>query len=337
MVSTAEVSLALFAAAIAYLATPLIARAMRAIGHVRPDVHKPGRPLVPYSGGVALYIAITPSLLLLVLLQPSLLPQTTTLALVATAAFLVGLVDDFKVLGGLTKTALTLLAVLPVVAAHAVWPAQVQLGRPLVPVLGRLRLTIIYWLLLPLAVAGPANVVNMLDVFNGVMPASTLLATLALMISTHVIYSDPQAGILLAPLVGALVGYLPYNKWPARILNGDSGSLLVGAYIGAAALLTHTEFIAMIALMPHILNGALVIGSVRGLKEHRAMEERPVRILPDYRLAASRSLRAPISLTRIILALDGPLSEREVAMRLVGLGAVSSLMALASALLVPGW
>jgi len=332
----AEAALTLFAAVTAYLITPLIAKAMRAIGHVRPDVHKPGRPLVPYSGGIALYIAVAPSLLLLALLQPSLLPQTITLALVTGAAFVVGLVDDFKVLGGLMKTSLTLLTVLPVVIAHAIWPSQIQLGRPLVPILGKLRLTIIYWLLLPLAVAGPANVVNMLDVFNGVMPASTLLAALALMVSNHIIYSDPQAGILLAPLVGALAGYLPYNRWPARILNGDSGSLLVGAYIGAAAILTRTEFVAMVALMPHILNGALVIGSVGGLKEHRAMEERPIRILPDYRLAASRSLKAPISLTRIILALDGPLTEREVVKRLVGLGAASSFMALMSALLVPG-
>lgn len=335
MVEAAEPALALFAAAIAYLITPLVARAMQAIGHVRPDVHKPGRPLVPYSGGVALYVAVSASLLLLALLEPSSLPQVATLALVTTTAFLIGLVDDFKVLSGPVKTALTILTVLPVVVARATWPARIVLGRPIVPVLGKLRLTIIYWLLLPLAVAGPANVVNMLDVFNGVMPASTLLAALALTASAHVIHGDPQAGILLAPLVGALAGYLPYNRWPARILNGDSGSLLVGAYIGAAALLMRTEFFAMIALMPHILNGALVISSVGGLKEHRAVEERPVKVLPDYRLAASRSLKAPISLTRIVLALEGPLSEREVAKRLIGLGAASSLMALASALLVP--
>jgi len=322
-----------FSAILAHAITPRVAEAMSALNHVRPDVHKPGRPLVPYSGGIAIYASTMLALLAAALFDTSLAAQICVLAAVASIAFAVGLVDDFKVLGGRTKTLLTLLTVLPLVVAHITLPSHVQLGRPLVPLLGRLRLTIVYWLLLPLVAAGPANVVNMLDVFNGVMPATSLAATIALVVSAYLI--EPRGALLLLPLLGALAGYLPYNKWPARVLNGDSGSLMVGAYIGAVAALLHLEFIAAVTLIPHILNGALVIASVGGFKEHRQMRERPVLVREDFKLVASSSQTAPISLVRLILAVEGPLEERQVAVRLIALGIVSSILAVVSALLTP--
>jgi len=329
-----ECAFALLApAAVAYLLTPRVARLMRSLNHVRPDVHKPGRPMVPYSGGVAIYASSVPFLIALALLDSALAVRAYALVVAISIAFAVGLVDDFKVLSGRTKTLLSLLTVLPLLAAHVAQPAHVQLGRPLVPLLGRLRLTIVYWILLPLVAAGPANVVNMLDVLNGVMPATSLAAASALAVSALLI--DPRGALLLLPLVGALAGYLPYNRWPARVLNGDSGSLMVGAYIGAAAALLHLEFLAAVALIPHILNGALVITSVRGFKEHRQMRERPVVVREDYKLAPSTSPTAPVSLVRLILAVDGPLEERQVAPRLIALGVFSSALAALSALLIP--
>lgn len=317
-----------------YLVTPLIAKKMRTINHVRPDVHKPGRPLVPYSGGVALFIAVLSASSLVVLLEPTLLPRVFTVVATFTTAFMIGIVDDFKVLKARVKTALTVSTLAPALIAHFIWPEQIVFGRPLVPFLGKLRITLIYWLLFPLAVAGPANVVNMLDVFNGVMPATTFSAAVALTIGACLKGSWDSA-LLLAPLVGALIGYLPYNRWPARILNGDSGSLLVGAYIGAAAATLNLEFVALIALLPHIINGILVIGSVGGLKEHREMRGRPVEVLSDYRLASSTDQNAPVSLTRLILAIDGSMPEQEIVKRLVLLGMISSSLAVISVFFIP--
>ena len=325
---------ALASASISYLVTPLFCKAMRKIGHTRPDVHKPGHPQVPYSGGVVLYTATTFSLLVVAVLKSGVLPKLSVVWAVSTVAFLIGLFDDFKVLGARVKTALTLLAVLPLLGAYLLLPHQIRLGRPLVPILGRLRITIVYWLLIPLIAAGPANAVNMLDVFNGVMP-STALSTSAALLLAALLLGNSEGALLIAPLLGALAGYLPYNKWPAKVLNGDSGSLMVGAYIGAAAAVLNLEFVAMVALMPHIINGALVIGSVGGLKEHRQMKGRPVSILADYKLAATSDAQAPISLTRVLLAVEGPMPERDIANRLILLGVVSSTLAALSAALIP--
>lgn len=325
---------AALSASLAYAITPLVAKAMRARGHVRPDAHKPGTPLVPYSGGVALYAAVMPSLALAAALEPDVSVQVIVLAASATLAFVLGLVDDFRVMKGDVKTFLSILCALPLAIGYLLCPAAVQLGRPRIPLVGGLRITIIYWLLLPLVAAGSANVVNMLDVFNGVMPASTLIASLAMLASACIL--GPDWGLLLlAPLIGALAGYLPYNRWPARILNGDSGSLMVGAYIGVVAAHMRLEFIAAVALIPHIVNGALVIASVGGLKEHRQIKERPTILLPDFRLKASESRTAPLTLTRLVLALEGPVDERRVTARLVQLSVLSGLLAVASALLTP--
>ena len=336
MVDPLELALTAISALLAYSLTPALIRVLNRLGHVRPDAHKPGKPSVAYSGGIALYAATTLTLLLVLSAHPELGPEIGVVYAASTIAFTVGLVDDVKVLGGEVKTGLTLLAIMPIVLGYLAWPAHVPVGRPLVPILGRLRLTVIYWLLLPLAAAGPANVVNMLDVFNGVMPATTLLASIALAASIHLVYANASRALLLAPLMGALIGYLPFNRNPARILNGDSGSLFVGAYLGVIAILTRMEFVAMIALMPHILNGALVIGSIGGLKEHRKIRERPTYLTHDFRLAASRSVKAPVSLTRLILAIEGPLTESEVVSRLVFLEAVCSTLAVVSALMIPG-
>ena len=330
------IELLLFAvsAGLAYLLTPIVANVMVRIGHVRPDVHKQGQPKVPYSGGVALYAVVLPMLIVAALLRPEASLRALSLLSATTIAFAIGLVDDFKVLGGKVKTVLTFLTVTPIVLAHALFPGAIPLGRPLVPFIGRLRITLIYWVLLPFITAAPANVVNMLDVFNGVMPATSLLTVFSMVIAS-VILGERQGVLLLVPLAGALLGYLPYNRWPARIFNGDSGSLMVGAYIGAAAALLQLEYVTAVALLPHLLNGALIIISVGGFKEHREMKGRPVIVLPDYRLAASDNLEAPISLVRIILTLEGPLSERDLIKRLTGLSAVSAILAVISSLLIP--
>ncbi len=325
--------LAALAALASLLLTPLVAALMRRLGHTRPDVHKRGQPQLPYSGGVAIFAACMLPLALLAALRPQGAVKVAVLASSSSLALIVGLIDDFKVLGGRLKTLLTILTVVPLLLAHLFAPDHVQLGRPLVPVLGRLRITVIYWALLPLVAAGPANLVNMLDVFNGVMPATSLLSALAMAFAS-VALGREEGLLLLMPLVGALVGYLPYNWYPARILNGDSGSLFVGAYIGAAAALLQLEYVAAVALVPHVINGVLVVSS-GGFKEHREMRGRPTVIMPDYKLAASTDPEAPVSLVRLILSIDGPLGEQQVVKRLVALSGLSSLLAALSSLMIP--
>ncbi len=314
------------------IATPLINYLHRK-GIVRPDVHKPGRPLIAHSGGIILIISFTVSTFSSIIFFPQYTIEILTIWFTAFLCFLIGLIDDIVILPGKTKTILTTLSILPIVISTTLFPRRIIIGRPLVPIIGRIRLTILYWVLLPLAIAGPANAVNMLDVMNGIMPGTMIIASIAILFSSVVLGS--KVGLIVAViLLGILIGYYPYNRYPAKVFNGDSGSLMIGGILGAVAVISRMEFIILTVLLPHVLNAYLVISSIGGLKEHRQLRERPIKVTKDGLLIANPSPTAPLSLTRLILLLGGEGREHEVVKVYLIVEAVSSILAIAVAFLM---
>ncbi len=316
-----------------FMLTPIVAGTLRRAGILRLDYHKPEpRPWVPPLGGIPVFAAASIGTAAAYVCFPDYRLELTAHWLSVAIAFTIGVVDEFVVLKGKTKTLLTLLTLLPVVAAWMVGGGRIVLGKPFVPLLGSLRITIIYWLLLPLAIAGPANVVNMLDVMNGVMPSTTLLAFGATLAAAWILNSE--LGVIVSVIwLGALAGYLPYNTYPASIFNGDSASLAVGAALGSAAVLCRLEFIVLVALLPHLLNGFLVIKSA-GLREHRAHKDRPIKVEPDGTLRANTSPLAPMSLTRLLLLFSGEAKEQDVVEAFIFLEFVAALLSVVSAVMV---
>ncbi|WP_418982362.1 phospho-N-acetylmuramoyl-pentapeptide-transferase [Alistipes sp.] len=104
------------------------------------------------------------------------------------------------------------------------------------------------------AVSNGANLTDGLDgLVTGVsVPIVAVLGALAYL-SGHIIYADylnimyiPDAGELVvfaAALIGALVGFLWYNSFPAQIFMGDTGSLSVGGVIAVFALCIRKELL----------------------------------------------------------------------------------------------
>jgi len=314
---------------LSYLLTPLIIKFSASRGFVGVDIHKPKKPKVPTLGGIAITIAIVVSALLLLPLYPI---QITTFLLTVMIGALVGLVDDLKQLSGYPKMLITVVASFPLFIAGYLFPSEIKLGRPVVPILGKLRLTIVYWFLLPLAIAVPSNAVNMLEVFNGVMPITCGIASASLLVSSMIINS--KIGIALSLiLLGSLLGYLPYNKYPAKVFSGNVGSYVVGAAIGSLAIISGLEFELIVVLLPHILNALLVILSVGGIKERRSIRVRPIIIEVNGLLRANNDSRAPLTLTRVILTLSGPLTELEIVNVITVLELWSAMLSLATSLL----
>ena len=104
------------------------------------------------------------------------------------------------------------------------------------------------------AVSNGANLTDGLDgLVTGVsVPIVAVLGILAYL-SGHIVYADylnimyiPQSGELVvfaAALVGALVGFLWYNSFPAQIFMGDTGSLAIGGVIAVFALCIRKELL----------------------------------------------------------------------------------------------
>ncbi len=102
-----------------------------------------------------------------------------------------------------------------------------------------------YLVLVFLVIAGASNAVNLTDGLDGLAAGSCAIVLLAY---TAITITSGQAGLALlsACLVGASVGFLWFNSFPASIFMGDTGSLGLGGAIGAMAVMTQTEVLLVI-------------------------------------------------------------------------------------------
>jgi UDP-N-acetylglucosamine--dolichyl-phosphate N-acetylglucosaminephosphotransferase len=173
-----------------------------------------------------------------------------------------------------------------------------------------------------------SNAVNMMDPFNGVMAGSSSIITLTLLVSAMIIGNE-NALILCSILLGVILAFYYYNRYPSRVFSGDVGSLSVGAALGAIAVLGRLEVVAVVAFMPQIMNAFYGLSTIGRLYERREVA-RPTRLMEDGRMRARADPRAPLTLARFILA-RGPLKEREVAFVFMALSVISGCLALITA------
>jgi phospho-N-acetylmuramoyl-pentapeptide-transferase len=111
---------------------------------------------------------------------------------------------------------------------------------------------VLYVLLIFLVIAGASNGVNLTDGLDGLAAGSCAIVLLAYM-AISVTSGESGLALLSACLVGASIGFLWFNSFPASIFMGDTGSLGLGGAIGALAVMTQTEVLLI------ILGGIFVI------------------------------------------------------------------------------
>lgn len=299
-----------------YFLTPVAIKSLVARGQVVQDYHKAGKPPVPRPAGPVLMAGIAAAELVLYALTMN--PAVLAVLASTVIAFAVGYVDDKRVMPGWFKPAALLLAAVPLVVLH------VQ-GDRLNLVFGSAFIPLLYiplvFVIMPIA----GNTVNSIDVLNGVASGFVMIAMVPLL-AAIAIFGSMDVFLAGLPLLLASAALYKYHKYPSRIFPGDSGTLLLGTMYGALAVAGRAEIIGVIALLPAVVNSFLFLSSVKRIVEHRQVKARPVTLLDDYRLAASKDAGAPATLVRLIVA-DGPLSEKEVGHRIFRLAIISALMA----------
>jgi len=178
----------------------------------------------------------------------------------------------------------------------------------------------------------PANAVNMLDVFNGSLSGTLTIVSLTLAVVLAVSGKTTAVGLALA-LFGSLLAFYLFNRYPARVFGGDTGSLAVGAAVGALAVIGRIELVTIVAIAPYIMNSFYGLASIGRLYERREIKPRPVKLRSDGMLEATTDKRAPVTLTRLILA-EGPMREQQIVRVMLLLTVLSSAIALLASLLV---
>ncbi len=94
---------------------------------------------------------------------------------------------------------------------------------------------------------------NLTDGLDGLAAGCAGIVMLAYIGITYITTGSADLALLSACVVGACVGFLWYNAFPATIFMGDTGSLGLGGAIGAMAVMTNTEFLLI------LLGGIFVI------------------------------------------------------------------------------
>ncbi|MDO8628486.1 MAG: hypothetical protein Q7R56_01910 [Nanoarchaeota archaeon] len=254
----------LLACLVTFFSTPFWIRYLKRIGLVVPDKNKKNTPLVPISGGLAVFSGFLAGLMWYIFVQifyyykggqGSLLYMFAALATIMLITF-IGFLDDLivnKHIGESTglkqwqKPLLTLVAAIPLMVVKA--------GTTLfyVPFIGRVDVGVLYPLLLvPLGIVGASNMVNMLAGLNGLEAGMGVvyLSSLSLYAYVNQRFAAAALGIIV---VGSLLAFLWFNKYPARLLPGDSLTYLLGASLVSIAILGNIEKAALIASIPFFI------------------------------------------------------------------------------------
>src|SRR5213082_586119 len=231
---------ALLAFAVVVLLTPAVGGMARLLGVVdAPGGRRLNRNPVPRLGGLALFLGIfVPALAFLHLGH-----ETRGLLLGSAVAVTVGAIDDFRGLRWFEKLAGQLLAAgIPV--GFGVW-----VDRFTFPVVGIHALP--SWVGMPLTVIWIVAIMNMVNFLDGLDGLAAGVAAIAGGTFAVIALSlgKPDAAVLSAIVLGASLGFLRHNFYPARIFMGDSGALLLGFVLATVSVQGLLKTAATVALL----------------------------------------------------------------------------------------
>jgi phospho-N-acetylmuramoyl-pentapeptide-transferase len=214
----------------------------------------------PVMGGLLILLC---ALLPFLALSKFTLPALTVLFL-TVACGAIGFADDFiklrhrRSLGLAGRWKLILLAGITVVvgfAVHAQDHLDTSIYLPIADV--NLPLSYAYYPFLFLVIAGAANGANLTDGLDGLAAGTAIIALLTFLSINVIAYvrsgevglrADFQLdlAILAAALIGAAIGFLWYNAFPAELFMGDTGSMAFGGALAGFAIVTGTEALLLL-------------------------------------------------------------------------------------------
>jgi phospho-N-acetylmuramoyl-pentapeptide-transferase len=182
---------------------------------------------------------------------------------VALSCAAIGFVDDFakltrrRSLGLRGRWKLLLLAGITFVVAYVTHHRSFDTSVYIPVVNGKLPLSWAWYLLLFFIIAGAANGVNLTDGIDGLAAGTGIIAVFTFTSMAVIAWIRSGApghrneiyldlAVLGAALIGAIVGFLWYNAWPAEVFMGDTGAMAIGGALAAFAIVMKTEFLLLL-------------------------------------------------------------------------------------------
>lgn len=116
----------------------------------------------------------------------------------------------------------------------------------------------LYGLCILFVLVGASNAVNLTDGLDGLAGGLAAIALIAYSLISLTVGFE-EIGLFSLILVGSIIGFLIYNTHPAKVFMGDTGSLSLGAAMGAIAILTHRELTLLVVAGIFIIETLSVI------------------------------------------------------------------------------
>ena len=235
---------------LSFALTPLVKRLAYKIGAV--DVPKDKRRMhdhpIPRLGGLSIFVGFVIAVMLFA--QPD--RQLRGILLGACLIVAVGVVDDSHPLGAGIKFILQIVA-----ALIAVWHGVIiqTIANPL-PFGGD------YWdfgiMAVPITViwiVAVTNSVNLIDGLDGLADGVSTIAALTMLVIA-LLMRNIEMAVICAALVGACVGFIPYNRNPAKMFMGDTGATFLGYMLATVSVTGLFKLYAIISfIVPFIILG----------------------------------------------------------------------------------
>jgi phospho-N-acetylmuramoyl-pentapeptide-transferase len=228
--------------------------------HIREEgpQHHVAKQGTPTMGGVLVVLAATIAFLVVSKYKATGL----TVLFVALGCGAIGFLDDFvklthrRSLGLPGRWKLVLLGLITCgvafAARHQELPTNVY-----IPALGGVELSYAWYGLLFLVIAGAANGVNLTDGLDGLAAGTGMIALFtytAISVVAYIRTGSPghrfdsrlDLAIVGAAMIGALIGFLWFNAFPAEVFMGDTGAMAIGGALAGLAVMTKTVFLLLL-------------------------------------------------------------------------------------------
>ena len=303
--------------AVSFASTPIVKGFAQKVGAI--DVPRDGRRVhdhpIPRMGGLAIFLGFLISVVLFI----DITREVRGILLGAVLIVACGAIDDVISLRAwiklLVQIAAAVIAVLHGVVIEVFRNPNIFSDNEAL-ILGALAVPVtILW------IVGITNSVNLIDGLDGLaVGVSTIASTTMFVVALLV--SEGGVAVILAALMGACLGFMPYNLNPAKIFMGDTGSLLLGYVLATVSVVGMFKFYAIVtfvvpilalflplfdtlcAIVRRLLRGQSPMHPDRGHLHHRLID---MGLSQKQAVAVLYSLSAVLGLCAVVLATSGAL------------------------------
>ncbi len=227
----------------------------------------------PTMGGIAFIIGITAAIVMSMFMKGSDSTGKIAILLSMFAFGAIGFLDDYNKVAkkqneGLTpKQKLALQVIFGI--ALAIFMMVKEGTTMLIPFFGKtVDFGILYIPFVVFIEVAMANAVNLTDGLDGLAASTSSIVACTFAIVGMTVHggNEPMA-VAGQAVFGALIGFLLYNHYPAKIFMGDTGSMALGGVLSAMAIVGHMEWLLPIAGLIYVIEALSVIIQVTYFKK----------------------------------------------------------------------